>query len=71
MVSSSSVSWHFGHGLSAQQRASNKGDDEKMEENLVGGRKLGWISEWPELSHQRARMKRWRSVRERETGSVK
>ena len=46
MVSSSSVSWHFGHGLSAQQRASNKGDDEKMEENLVGGRKLGWISEW-------------------------
>ena len=45
MVSSSSVSWHFGHGLSAQQRASNKGDDEKMEENLVGGRKLGWISE--------------------------
>ena len=21
-------------------------DDEKMEENLVGGRKLGWISEW-------------------------
>ena len=45
MVSSPAVPWSFGHGLLAQQRASNKGDDEKMEENLVGGRKLGWISE--------------------------
>ena len=35
------------HGLSAQQRASNKGDDEKMEENLVGGRKCPRLERSP------------------------